>query len=119
MLVEVLPPAVPVAGAGSGSGGDPADLCDELQRAMTRGAGVVRTSVSLEAARAAVAEVATRIGGADDRPALEAANLVTVAAGSVAMASARTESRGAHTCDDHPGMDPVAVRRFVVGPGQA
>ncbi len=62
---------------------------------MTEGAGVLRSAASLEATAAIVGA----IDPGDDR---ELANLVTVGLGLLASATAREESRGAHTRTDFP-----------------
>jgi L-aspartate oxidase len=99
---------------------DPADLTkmrDILQRAMTRGAGVVRSAESLGAARAAVDELATALGdraGSVGRG--ELANLLQLADALLEAALARTESRGAHARVEFPETDPSWRRRQVVTP---
>ncbi len=73
----------------------------ELQRAMTRGAGVLRSADSLTGA----AEELCRLGAQRSTPhnaAWEATNLLTVAAALVASATARLETRGCHWREDHP-----------------
>ncbi|SNT66118.1 L-aspartate oxidase [Asanoa hainanensis] len=72
-----------------------------LQRAMTRGAGVLRSAGSL----AATAGTIVGLGATRGRPATaswEATNLVTVAAALVAAATAREETRGCHWREDFP-----------------
>jgi L-aspartate oxidase len=73
----------------------------ELQRAMTRGAGVLRSADSL----AATAKELTRLSERRTTPrteAWEATNLLTVAAALVASADARRETRGCHWREDFP-----------------
>jgi L-aspartate oxidase len=67
-----------------------------LQRAMTEGAGVLRSASSLDATVQAIEKVASSCADA------EVGNLVTVASGLVQAAQAREESRGAHTRADFP-----------------
>jgi L-aspartate oxidase len=87
---------------------------DALQRAMTIGAGVLRNEASL-AATAEVVERAGSVAAAGTGPAAwELANLVAVGSALLAAASARTESRGAHTRDDHPETDQEFVCRLVL-----
>jgi L-aspartate oxidase len=75
-----------------------------LQRAMTAGAGVVRSASSLAGARATVAEVVAAVGGeARGGPVGELVNLTTVAAALLDAAELREESRGAHTRAEHSG----------------
>ncbi|MBA3655316.1 MAG: FAD-binding protein, partial [Actinobacteria bacterium] len=93
-----------------GTVGDPVKLRDELQRAMTVGAGVLRDAGSL----AATAAVVAAVGGATSADALELSNLVTVAGALLTNASAREESRGAHTRTDFPDTSDAFRRRLVV-----
>ena len=51
--------------------------------------------------------------------AAEMANPVTVAGALVALAGARSESRGAHTPEDSPATDGRRCRRILTRPGQA
>jgi L-aspartate oxidase len=91
-------------------------LRDSVQRAMTGGAGVVRTADSLAAARAVVDEAATTLG---DRtasvPAGELGNLLQLATALLVASTARTESRGAHSRGEHPESVPDWRRRQVQG----
>jgi L-aspartate oxidase len=89
---------------------------DILQRAMTRGAGVVRDAESLDGARAVVDEVAALLGGGSTSAAAgELANLLELAGALLASALARTESRGAHARREYPDTDPSWRRRLVHG----
>jgi succinate dehydrogenase/fumarate reductase flavoprotein subunit len=83
---------------------------DELQAAMTRLAGVLRSTDSLDEARG----TARRGRGGDDVKGHELRNLSTVAQALIASALAREESRGAHTRIDHPDTDEALRLRFVV-----
>ncbi len=79
---------------------------------MTAGAGVLRSAESL----ASAAEVVHNLAGEarpPDRAALELANLATLAQVLLASASARVESRGAHTRTDFPSTDPDWRVRLV------
>jgi len=107
-----LGPSVPGA---AGRDDDLAKLRDRLQRAMTTGAGVVRTASSLSAAGAVVDEVAGALGSPAGAPGAELANLVVVARAILVAASARTESRGSHTRADFPDTDPAWRGRLVRG----
>lgn len=83
-----------------------------LRTAMSRHVGVLRSAVSLAAARAAVGEiaaVAVTSAATPNRATWEATNLLTVGAAIVATAAARAESRGCHRRTDHP--DPRAEWR--------
>lgn len=86
---------------------------DELQRAMTFGAGVLRDARSLERVAATV-ELDVEARDVDTH---EVRNLVTVARALVRAALAREESRGTHTRLDHPEtLEAYAGRFVVVGP---
>jgi L-aspartate oxidase len=98
---------------------DVTKLRDILQRAMTRGAGVVRSAESLAGARAVVDEVADTLGdpGGSVR-AGEVANLLQLADALLVSAELRTESRGAHARREYPEADPAWRRRLVHGAEQ-
>ncbi|MFI6074980.1 L-aspartate oxidase [Actinoplanes sp. NPDC051343] len=73
----------------------------DLQRAMTRGAGVLRSADSLAGTTAEL----SRLAGLRATPrnaAWEATNLLTVASALVASATTRRETRGCHWREDHP-----------------
>jgi L-aspartate oxidase len=79
---------------------DPAIRAD-LQHAMTRGAGVLRSAGSLTATAAEL----SRLAGLRATPrnaAWEATNLLTVASALVASAATRRETRGCHWREDYP-----------------
>ncbi|WP_344170353.1 L-aspartate oxidase [Pilimelia columellifera] len=83
------------------------------QRAMTRGAGVLRSADSLRGSASALVGAAGA-AGAPGTPAWEATNLVTVASALVAAAYLRQETRGCHWREDFP--DAVARwRGHIVG----
>jgi L-aspartate oxidase len=95
---------------------DVTKLRDILQRAMTRGAGVVRSGQSLGGARAVVDEVADVLGDPDGSVrAGELANLLQLADALLVSAELRTESRGAHARREYPETDPAWRRRLVHG----
>ncbi|MCU1460006.1 MAG: L-aspartate oxidase [Acidimicrobiales bacterium] len=87
---------------------DPTKQRDQLQRAMTADAGVLRSAESLARAEQAARATLATAGDAEVR------NLATVALGLLAAATARTESRGCHTRTDHPDTDPALAVRLVV-----
>ncbi|WP_249999736.1 L-aspartate oxidase [Actinoplanes sp. M2I2] len=96
-------PAHPAADAGPGWVVAPA-VRAELQRTMTRGAGVLRSADSLSA----TAKELTRLAEQRDVPrnaAWEATNLLTVATVLVAAARTRRETRGCHWREDFPGAE--------------
>ena len=80
---------------------------ERLQRAMTEGAGVLRSAESLARTADLVGSLAT---GGD--PELD--NLATVALGLLAAAAAREESRGAHSRTDFPTTSTDFERRLVL-----
>jgi L-aspartate oxidase len=77
---------------------------ETLQRVMTEGAGVVRSEHSLAAAGSVVDAIGvdTTASGITSRGIGELANLATAAAGLLASATVRHETRGAHVRSDHP-----------------
>lgn len=100
---------------------DLAKLGDELQRSMTRGAGVLRTAESLIATAHDLDEIGQVLGRHPaGRQAEEVRNLLDVGGALLAAASVRAESRGNHTRSDFPGRDPDQRRRLVIcGPADA
>jgi L-aspartate oxidase len=113
--VERQAPLIP-PGAGGSPDVDITKLRDTLQRAMTLGAGVVRTAESLLGARALVEEMAVVVGdSAVSVGSGEVANMLQLADALLASALARTESRGAHLRREYPVADPSWRRRLVHG----
>ncbi|WP_432076974.1 L-aspartate oxidase [Streptomyces wuyuanensis] len=95
----------------------------EIQRIMTNGAGVLRSAASLdEAAHALEALHLSALHDAEEfdkaaEPGVEsweATNLLLVARVLVAAAHERTETRGCHWREDHPGRDDAGWRRHIV-----
>lgn len=91
----------------------------EIQRTMTRGAGVLRSAGGL--AEAADALEGLRQGAEDGRKAAEpgvdsweTTNLLCVARVLVAAARERAETRGCHWREDHPDRDDATWRRHLV-----
>jgi L-aspartate oxidase len=82
---------------------------EELQRVMTRGAGVVRSADSLEHAAARLATMS-----ATD---IESANLLTVSTALVRAATVRRESRGTHTRADFPEPSSELLGHLVFAEG--
>jgi L-aspartate oxidase len=101
-IARDLPPqADPVAPAETGTWVVPAEIRVGLQRAMTLGAGVLRSASTLTGAAAEL----NRLGGLRATPRMdtwEATNLLTVASTLVASAYARQETRGCHWREDFP-----------------
>jgi L-aspartate oxidase len=113
--LEPVPP-IPVLAVPLGSGraadtrpaapGDP--RVGEVQRAMTAGAGVVRSAGSLEEANAAI----ERVAGDGLQPG-ELANIALLGRALVSAALARRESRGGHRRSDFPDTSDAFSHRFV------
>ncbi|MFJ8214575.1 L-aspartate oxidase [Streptomyces sp. NPDC096033] len=113
-------PGIPVPATGPLQ---PASARYEIQRIMTRGAGVVRSAESLgEAAEALETLYTTALGeleahGKTAEPGVdtwEATNLLCVARVLVAAAQRRAETRGCHWREDHPDRDDAWRRHLVV-----
>ena len=84
-----------------------ADAVPEVQRAMTVGAGVIRSASGLSEAGAVIGKLIEQPASEPGTPGWEATNLVTVASALIAAATAREESRGAHWREDHPDRDDL------------
>ncbi|MBV9662155.1 MAG: FAD-binding protein [Acidimicrobiales bacterium] len=106
-LVRLSMPTRPVRQPGDETV-DAVKVRGALQRAMTDGAGVVRTARSLDGAKAELDLLV-----AQGWPAGEEGNLVELAYAVIAAATARTESRGGHHRADYPRHDPALAHRFV------
>ncbi|HZU81162.1 MAG TPA: FAD-binding protein, partial [Acidimicrobiales bacterium] len=112
---EVVPGAgAAAAGVGDGQG-DPAKLREQLQWAMTEGAGVLRSAASLASAAATADEVGAAVAGTPGVAAGEVTNLVALARALLRAATARLETRGAHARVDFPADDPAWRCRLVHG----
>jgi L-aspartate oxidase len=98
---------------------DVAKTRDHLQRAMTDGAGVVRSADSMARAGRTVATIAAVAGSTTpaDRAHGELANLVTAARSILESGTLREESRGAHARSDFPLPSDTWRRRIVHGVG--
>ena len=91
---------------------DPA-VRPELGRAMTEGAGVLRSKASLADTAERLDELATRTTAAPGPAAWEATDLHAVASALVAAASRREETRGAHWREDHPDASDAWLGHLV------
>ena len=123
--------AASAAGAGAASAEGPYDIQHALQALMQEKVGIIRRADEIEHALAeidALRERAERVavpGNREYNPgwhtALDLHNLLTVAEAVARAALERTESRGAHTREDHPDKDPgwsgvnLVVRRGPEG----
>jgi L-aspartate oxidase len=90
-------------------------LRDRLQRAMTAGAGVLRSQASLDESLATIDDIAGAVeaSGETSPDMAEIRNLLDVAASLVHAARERTESRGNHWRSDFPDTDPSLRVRLV------
>lgn len=112
------------AGGGEATAGlaAPGELRSQLQRAMTHGAGVVRSAGSLDAAAHELEELGARLPGAaaltgpQGVAVGEMQNLLTMGRAVIAAARQRTESRGAHTREEFPDPVPSWRCRLVFAP---
>lgn len=87
-----------------------------LQRAMSQHAGVLRTAESLVTATEVCLDVLSRLPHESIDPSVcELRNLGHVGLALLTAASARQESRGAHTRTDHPGASEAFRCRLVIG----
>ena len=100
---------------------DVAALRERLQRAMTHGAGVVRTEASLRQAQATVEQIDAelRAHGRTEAATVELCNLLTVARGLLMAAISRTESRGNHARAEYLSADPTWRRRQILEEDEA
>jgi L-aspartate oxidase len=81
---------------------DAAEERDRLQRAMTSGAGVLRSGPTLGETERVAVRIGQAFASAADLATAELRNLADVAHAVVVAATARRESRGAHTRIDYP-----------------
>ena len=105
-------------------GSGPYVLQHELQGLMQDQVGIIRVAAELEDAVTKIADLRTRAdavgipGNREYNPgwhtALDLHNLLAVSEMIARAALERTESRGAHTRDDHPGKDPEWGRYNLV-----
>lgn len=86
----------------------------ELQGAMTRGAGVVRSEESLAETDGVIRSLSGAADELTDLATHEMRNLVEVSLAVVAAALHREESRGCHTRIDHPDTLPEYETRMVL-----
>jgi len=95
---------------------DPVKLRAVLQRSMTEGAGVSRSSATLETASKVVSSVERRVETlGTNRPAVELANLCTLSRALLVSAEIREETRGAHSRLEFPTPRAEWRRRIVHG----
>jgi L-aspartate oxidase len=102
LAIPALPPTAVAPTA------DPAKGRELLQRAMSTGAGMIRSAESLAGAARTVTDIAK-----DGVAPGELANLVDVAHRVIAAATAREESRGGHRREDFPATSAAFSHRLV------
>jgi L-aspartate oxidase len=103
-------PAEPVYPREAGGVFDPRGRA-ALQRAMSRGAGVLRSAASLREAADAVDRAEP---GTPGTAAWEATNLYTVAAALIGAAAVREETRGCHWREDFPEASDAWLGHLLV-----
>lgn len=107
-----------------GRGENPYTLHTDLQQVMNDLVGIIRKEHELEQALERLAELRTRFGSVTVEGhrqfnpgwhlALDLRNMLLVSECVAQAALLRTESRGGHTRDDHPGMDPTWRNKLLV-----
>jgi succinate dehydrogenase / fumarate reductase flavoprotein subunit len=115
----------PAAGPGEADGAEnPYTLHAELQRMMNDLVGIIRTESEVAEAQRRLGELRARVrrvfveGHRQYNPgwhlALDLRNMLMVSEAVASSALLRTESRGGHTREDHPGLDPEWRHRVLV-----
>ncbi|MGA5818683.1 L-aspartate oxidase [Kitasatospora sp. NPDC094028] len=100
----------------------PSEARAEIQRLMSRGAGVLRSAALMAEAAAGLALISEQAYAhvAEEKPAdprvetWEAANLLLVGSALVAAAAQREETRGCHWREDFPERDDAHWRRHLI-----
>jgi succinate dehydrogenase / fumarate reductase flavoprotein subunit len=110
--------------ADGGTGENPYTLHTELQQSMNDLVGIIRKAGEIEQALVKLAELRHRIlrvtveGHRQFNPgwhlAVDLRNMLMVSECVAKAALTRTESRGGHTRDDHPGMDAQWRNKLLV-----
>ena len=85
----------------------------EIANAMSVGAGVIRTRLSLESTAQRLEEISRSVSDKPCVEAWEATNLFTLAQVIVASALIREETRGSHWREDFPNESDTWLRRIV------
>ena len=125
-LAPFDPPSAGPGGtdAAAGAGENPYTLHAELQRMMNDLVGIIRTESEVRDAQERLGELRGRVrqvfveGHRQYNPgwhlALDLRNMLMVSEAVASSALLRTESRGGHTREDHPGLDPEWRQRVLV-----
>ncbi|NHC15788.1 L-aspartate oxidase [Motilibacter sp. E257] len=113
LTAELPPLAEPVADPRP-AGVVAAGVRPRLQRAMSDGAGVLRSAATLSATLDAIDELSGPVSGEPCTECWEATNLLTVSAALASAAVLREETRGSHWREDFPGRDDEAWRMHLV-----
>jgi L-aspartate oxidase len=114
MARDLPPQAEPAVDASVPAGlVDPAARA-ELAQAMSVGAGVIRTDVSLADTAATLTALGGRQGAAPQPEAWDMTNLHTVGTALVAAAIRREETRGCHWREDFPDRDDARCLGHLV-----
>ncbi len=111
------------------NGENPYSISEDLQKMMQQKVGIIRTESELKEAIEDIQKLRERAktvqvgGNVQFNPgwhlALDLANMLDISEAVARAALERTESRGAHTREDHPGSDPdwgkvnLAVRKVA------
>jgi L-aspartate oxidase len=113
LATELPLPAEPVTPAAAVGLVDAHDRVD-LQRAMTEGAGVLRSAATLEATGKTLETLLAHDSDDASPEAWETTNLATVATALVSAARLREETRGSHWREDFPERDDDRWRARIV-----
>ena len=109
-----LPPQGDPVVEGTPAWAVPAMIRGPLQRAMSQGAGVLRSKASLTNAGVELTSLGRERADAGTET-WEATNLLTVASTLVAAATRRQETRGCHWREDFPEPDERWLGHILVG----
>jgi len=114
--IVVERPAEPAWASNVSASDTAATVRADVQRAMSKGAGVFRTGLSLNATAAVLDDAAARVPDTADLEWAEVRNLIDVGRSLVDTAQRREESRGSHSRDDYPDRtDEWLTRQIIVG----
>jgi L-aspartate oxidase len=123
-LARGLPPPVEPATETRQPGLLDSGATDQIERLMTRLAGVLRSGSGLAEAARRLSEIGDQQSVKPDLAAWEATNLHLLATALVASATMRTETRGSHWREDYPDSSDEWLGHLIVSlnpdvPGEA